>query len=105
MERLVAFEFISATDEIEQVRLKKTGEIFLQIGFRSWVGFNWIDSPLEFEKKEDLMIEGNGLGRPYWNEERPSWATVFVGTEEFKHINTIRAAIRRELNVVALHMD
>jgi hypothetical protein len=108
VERLAAFEFIAATDDPQQVVVKNKGVPVLQIGFRSWVGLNLqCDVPvLEFENRQDLTIEGIGLGRPYWaGDPLPSWASAFDGPAELRRINAIRTAARAELNAAALSVN
>lgn len=101
MERLTGFEFMAATDQPQLVRLKRRDEVVAQFGIVAW--FGCADGPvLEFEDRADLVIEGNGLGKPYWNGEQPPWAVVFDPVAETNRLLTIQAVVRREMNRLIL---
>jgi hypothetical protein len=69
-------------------------------------GIGWIACDLRcldpegvaFARREDLVIEGEGLGRPYWNDERPTWLVAFDSHAQTQHIAVIREAVQREIN-------
>lgn len=103
MERLTAFEFIGATDGPQLVRLRRASDdvVVAQFGFVQWLGIDLLTAEfvdIRFERREDLVIEGEGLGRPYWNEDRPSWVHRFDSLAEAQRIVTVRAAVVREIN-------
>lgn len=101
-QHLTAFEFIGATDGPQLVRLRRvTGEVIGQFAFVQWIGVDLravIQDGVTFDRREDLIIEGEGLGHPYWNDDQPSWLTVFDSRTEAQRIGTILAAVRREMN-------
>lgn len=107
MDRLTAFEFIAATDAPQVVRLRYKDIILVTFAVVGW--FGWcpatVDPAFDFEHRSDLVIEGQGLGHPYWNDEQPSWMTLFDGQAERRRIEAIRAAVGRELNRAALHFQ
>lgn len=108
MEYLVGFEFISAGSQPQSVRLTRLGELVVHACVDSWVGMNLLiagGKGIEFEKKGDLVIEGQGLGRPYWNDERPTWMQGFDPLFEAQRILEIRKAIQRELNRAQLSVS
>lgn len=100
MERLTAFEFIAAGDGPQLVRLRRQsdGAIVRQFAFMQWIGVDLSQDPLLFDGPADLVIEGEGLGHPYWNGAAPSWLHVFDSRAEAQRIETIRAAVAREIN-------
>lgn len=107
MERLTAFEFIAATDAPQLVRLTCQGTVILQFGMVGWLGVDLsaLDSDLlTFAAREDLVIEGQGLGHPYWNGAPPSWTLLFDGDAEARRIDTIRRAALREVNRASLSL-
>jgi len=98
MYRLTAFEFIPATDAPQLVRLKFQDLVLVQFGVQGW--FSWEPTQAQtqflFDAPADLIIEGDGLGRPYWNHEPTPWAQVgFDAERERKRIAFIRAAMLR----------
>lgn len=110
MERLTAFEFIAAADGPQLVRLKRSDVVLAQLAFIGWVGVADIEtlSPgleLVFERRQDLVIEGQGIGRPYWNGEQPTWAVMFDAVGEARRIEAVRAAVQREINRAALSLE
>lgn len=106
MDRLTAFEFIAAQDGPQIVRLKRKDVpdvVLVEFALIAWVGVVLpVDLVLDFEARTDLVIEGVGLGHPYWNDERPSWTVAFDSATEARRIATIRAAAIREANRAAL---
>lgn len=98
-ERLIAFEFVAAEDGPQLVTLKRKGVVVLQFAFVTWLGVDLqpFASMLAFESREDLDIEGHGLGHPYWNNEMPTWLTSsFDPIAEARRIVAIRDAASRE---------
>jgi hypothetical protein len=102
MERLTAFEFIGASNAPQLVRLRHAnGTVLAQFGFVQWIGIDLralTPDGLPFEQRADLVIEGEGLGHPYWNDDCPSWVATFDSRTEAQRIETIRAAVMREIN-------
>jgi hypothetical protein len=107
MERLTAFEFITASDSLQLVRLKRRDEVLVQLGLFTvfMVDLRAIGSVFEFETRDDLTFEGVGLGHPYWNDEMPPWALVFDPRAEAQRIAAIRAAAQREVNRALISMS
>lgn len=107
MEQLTAFEFIAAADGPQLVRLKRKGVLLVQFGLIGWLGVDLhaIDRAVEFDAREDLTIEGAGLGHPYWNGEQPAWALCFDSDAEARRIAAIRAAALREINRASLSLQ
>ena len=102
MDDLTAFEFIAAGDGPQLVRLlTKSGELLFQFGFVGWLGVDLSAHPIAV-RREDLVIEGQGLGHPYWNGEATPWSPVFDPESEHRRIEAIRAAVQREVNRAAL---
>jgi hypothetical protein len=101
-EQLTAFEFVAArTDEPCVVRLLAGDEIvsFLVIG---WLGVDLRKLEILLERRDLLVIEGQGLGRPYWGEDLPPWMAGADPVDELPRIGAIRAAAHREINRAAL---
>lgn len=102
MERLTAFEFIAASESPQLVRLtrRSDGAVVRQFAFSHWIGVDLSQDPLVFEGRADLVIEGEGLGRPYWNGDgdQPSWLQAFDSRAEAQRIEIVRAAVVREIN-------
>lgn len=104
MERLTAFEFVAANEQLPtRIRLKRKGDdsIIYECVFVGWFGIGLYDEIL-FDKPENLVIEGQGVGRPYWNGEPVPWMPGFEPHRELRRIASIRAAVRRELNAASL---
>lgn len=95
MERLTAFEFIGATDAPQLVRLKYQELVLVQFGVSGYLAWEPIEAQqFLFEAQADLVIEGSGLGRPYWNGELSPWAQFgFDAAREQKRIAYIRRAL------------
>lgn len=109
MERLTAFEFIAAQRGVPQVvRLRlATGPVLAIFHFVDWIGFDLRSFDVEgflFDRREDLVIEGQGLGRPYWNDEQPTWLQAFNPADQARQIEIIRAAVMREVNRAQLSL-
>lgn len=108
MDRLTAFEFIAAQDGPQIVRLQRKDVpdvVLIEFALIAWLGVVLpVDLVLDFETREDLVIEGAGLGHPYWNGERPSWAVAFDSATEARRIATIRAAAIREAHRASLSL-
>lgn len=112
MERLTAFEFIAADDRNPTlVRLKydlgmNRGFVVInEFMFVGWVGIRFTEASeeiYEFESFKDLIIEGQGVGRPYWNSEPTPWSKGFDPASELRRVAIIRAAVQRELNAASL---
>lgn len=102
MERLTAFEFIAADAQIPtQVRLKRGDEVIATFWFVGYIAVPFVAAPT-FETREDLVLEGQGLGRPYWNGERTPWDVGFDPSTTLQRIAQIRQAAMREVNRAAL---
>jgi hypothetical protein len=104
MEHLTAFEFIAAQKDTPQiVQLRHVdGIVFARFAFVNWIGIETAafagQDGLLFADRRDLVIEGEGLGHPYWNDEPVSWIAAFDSRREAQRIETIRAAVMREIN-------
>lgn len=103
MERLTAFEFIPASRTDPQlVRLERAtpvgNELVLAVGLTFWGGVDLSASPIEFDLRTELVIVGNGVGKPYWNDEPVPWAAGFDPRAELRRIEQLRAAVEREVN-------
>ncbi len=109
MEQLTAFEFIAATDGPQLVRLKRGDIVLAQLVFVAWVGLEASvlapDLEMFFERREDLVVEGMGIARPYWNGERPPWAESFDPAAEARRLRAIRVMAAREANRISLSMS
>jgi len=110
MERLTAFEFIGATDGPQIVRIRRRedgipdGAILAQFVFTGWVGADLVAvEDLQFDSRDDLIIEGEGLGHPYWNDDPPTWLLGFDSYAETRRLSAIREAVRREINRALIH--
>lgn len=97
--RLTAFEFVAATDAPQLVRLSRQGVVLLQFCVLGWLAvdlsallFGMGIDYMEFAKPDDLTIEGQGIGRPYWDGEEPPWAVAFGPAAEQCRIEAIRRA-------------
>jgi hypothetical protein len=96
-DRLTAFEFIPATDRPQLVRLKRKEEVLLEFNVLLWLGASLPAVALPFVAREDLTIEGDGIGRPYWNDEQPPWMCGFDPAAERTRIEAIRRAAQQAL--------
>jgi hypothetical protein len=103
-ERLTAFEFLAATDEPQIVRLTAQGLVLVEFVVVTWFGYRPAKGGaiFAFERRDELIIEGQGLGRPYWNDDAPPWTVLFDPKAERERITAIRRAVRRELNRASL---
>lgn len=99
MHTLTAFEFVGAHDRPQQIVLKRQGAVVA-----SFVAVTWFGALLDlaFDQPADLSIEGEGLGKPYWNGELPVWASAFDAAQQARNIAAIRAAAMREVNRVLI---
>lgn len=96
--KLTAFEFIAATDQPQRVVLRNGDGVILQFGVTGWIGVDLSTLNIELAQVSDLTIEGQGLGRPFWNGEKPTWVEIFDTLDEERRIATIRNAVVKELN-------
>ncbi len=94
MERLTAFEFIPLGDSPQIVRLRRHGVVIASFHVS---GFFGVALELWFDARPDLTIEGQGLSRPYWNDEAPAWTTRFDPDAEAQRIALLTTAMRRQL--------
>ncbi len=104
MERLTAFEFIArdqTTPTKVTLRRKTDGRVLNEGFFTHWLAYDLSRDPWLFETQSDLLIEGDGVGKPYWNDDKATWQLVFDPAFERDRIETIRAAVvtaaRRQL--------
>jgi len=103
--RLVAFEFIAAGSGPSIVRLSRNSMVIAQFAFVDWIAVDLRPfQPLTFSAKEDLVVEGEGLGHPYWDNEVPPWLVSFDGISEGKRIKAIKDAATREINRARISM-
>jgi hypothetical protein len=111
MERLTAFEFIAAQQGVPQiVRLRHAkGTVIAHFAFIDWIGIETAafagPDGLLFADRGELVIEGEGLGHPYWNDEPLPWVPVFDSHAQSSRIATIRAAVMREVNRALLRVQ
>lgn len=79
-DRLTALEFVAVDDgplPVPQVvRLRRGDAVLIEFQVFRWLG--WFvpaacGELLTFASRADLIIEGRGLGRTYWNDEMPPW--------------------------------
>jgi hypothetical protein len=96
--RLTAFEFVSVTNGPQLVRVLCKGDVIFQFNVVGWLGVDLPMLNLMIEDGQDLTIEGHGLGRFYWGDDLPAWATAFDAHVEGKRIDALRAAAQREAN-------
>jgi hypothetical protein len=94
MERLIALEFAPATDQPQLVHLKRDGEIVATFCVMGWLAISLPN--LVFVSREDLTIEGLGMGRPYWNDDLPAWLPVLDPGAERQRIAAIMSAVREQ---------
>lgn len=106
-ERLTAFEFLAATDEPQIVRLTAHGVVLVEFVVVTWFGYRPVHGGaiVAFETKGELVIEGQGLGRPYWNDEAPPWTVLFNPQAERQRIAAIRRAVMREVNRASITLS
>lgn len=105
MEQLTAFEFVAAKDGPHVVRLCLfDGTVVRQFVFFNFIGFHFGLEPLMFESKEDLVIEGEGLGHPFWNDEQPTWVVSFDAVSEASRVEAIRKAAAGMLRSIAISL-
>jgi hypothetical protein len=99
-ERLTAFEFIPLTDGPQLVRVLRSGLVVMSFNVQGWLGVSLHDhAGLWFADRSDLAIEGQGIGRPYWDDDVPDWVTTFDIAAEQHRIAAIKTAMRRHLGL------
>ena len=98
MERLSAFEFIPVTNSPQMVCLKRDGAELLRCQVVGWLALSFGERGDLFESKDALTIEGQGLGRPSWNDEQPQWVQGFA-MEADERIALLKTAMARQLEV------
>jgi hypothetical protein len=92
--RLTAFEFVPLGDGPQLVRLKRGETVLAEFAVVQWLGWFAVEQALIFETVDELVIEGEGVGRPYWDDELPPWAGGFdVETERVRIAQIRRAAL------------
>ena len=96
MEKLTTLEFIAASENFPQlvkIRRVSDGEILFELEVISWCRIRF-GSDVMFQSKEDLVVEGVGLAKPYWNDD---FVPQLSGTEQLQQITLIREMALRQL--------
>lgn len=100
MERLTAFEFIPVSNRPQLVRLKRGETELLSAEVVGWLALSFGARVAHtFHDRQELTIEGQGIGRPYWNDEQPAWVQGFTEEAELERIAVLKTAMERQLTV------
>lgn len=98
MQRLTGLEFMCHTEEPQLVRVyaKSAPHITMTFFVTGWIAFSIMGGQLLCNTVDDLVIEGDGIGKPFWNDEYMSWVCSFDKTTETNRLTAIRRAMRAE---------
>jgi len=100
--KLTAFEFIAATNEPTIVQLFRGDELLAQFAFIDWIAVDLRSFDFQFENQSALIINGEGLGHPYWDADVPPWMVTWDPRQEAARIKMIKQAAARQLNAMRL---